>query len=221
MSTNKFSEAYHSYKYLRERGFPEKASIKLVGDRYRLTRVQRNCLFRGAIEAETASRRSAKIIQPAGVASRGLALDWYNVLITVESYLKGLTILLADDGVLRDSTAVHGSYRWGAVTEKAVSSILEGVGALEPASVDVFLDSPISFSGEMAEQIRMRLAGLPFPSVVSLDRSADFALKSYDGIVASSDSVVMDRARAVFDLPRFVLERSFAFTPRPLPDLAP
>jgi hypothetical protein len=221
MSTNNFSEAYHSYKYLRERGFPEKASIKLVGDRYRLTRVQRNCLFRGVIETATASRRLAKIIQPAGIASQPLALDWYNVLITVESYLKGLTVLLADDGVLRDSTAVHGSYRKGPVTEKAVSSILEGVGALEPASVDVFLDSPIAFSGEMAEQIRRRLAGLAFPSVVSLDRSADFALKSYDGIVASSDSVVMDRARAVIDLPRFVLERSFAFIPRPLPDLDP
>ncbi len=221
MSTNNFSEAYCSYKYLRERGFPEKASIKLIGDRYRLTRAQRNCLFRGVIDAKTAGRRSAKTVQPPGIAGRRLALDWYNVLITVESYLKGLTILLADDGVLRDSTAAHGSYRKGPVTEKALSAILEGVGALAPASVDVFLDSPIAFSGEMAEQLRLRLAGLPFPSLVSLDRSADFALKSYDGIVASSDSVIIDRAHAVFDLPRFVLARSFAFTPRSLPDLAP
>jgi len=221
MSTTNFVDAYHSYKYLRERGFPEKASLKLVGDRYRLTRVQRNCLFRGVVESETASRRSAKIVQPAAVASQRLALDWYNVMITVESYLKGLTILLADDGVLRDSTAVHGSYRRGPVTEKAIASILEGLGALAPARAELFLDSPIAFSGEMAEGLRQRLAELPFPSLVSLDRSADFALKGYDGIVASSDSVVMDRARAVIDLPRFVLERSFAFTPRPLADLDP
>jgi hypothetical protein len=57
------------------------------------------------------------------------------------------------------------------------------------------------------------------PFDVRLDASADFALKSYDGIVASADSVILDSAGAVLDLPGFVLARSFGFTAPRLPDL--
>jgi hypothetical protein len=71
----------------------------------------------------------------------------------------------------------------------------------------------------MAEELRMRMAGSVVPFDVSLDRSADFALKGYEGIVASADSVVMDGARKFVDLPRFVLERSHGFRARRLPDL--
>ena len=221
MSTNDFRDAYTAYKYLRESGFPEKASLKLVGDRYRLTRIQRNCLFRGVVDRETAARRAGRVIPPGAAAGREVGVDWYNVLITVESYLKGLTILLADDGVLRDSTAAHGSYRSGAVTGRAFAAVVEALHALAPARVDVFIDSPIAYSGRMAEQVRSRLAVLPCPVEAALDRSADFALKSYPGVVASSDSAIMDRATAVLDLPRFVLERAFGFTPVRLPDLDP
>jgi hypothetical protein len=221
MSMSEFKDACGAYRYLKELGFPEKASLKLVGDRYRLTRVQRNCLFRGIVDSETAARREARVIPPGAAAGRDLAVDWYNVLITVESYLKGLTILLADDGVTRDSTAAHGSYRSGPVTERAFTAVVDALAALGPARVDVFLDSPIAYSGRMAEQVRRRLAGLPFPVEASLEKSADFALKSYPGVVASSDSVILDRSQAVIDLPRFVLERSFGFTPARLPDLAP
>ena len=221
MSTDNFLYAYQAYKYLMETGFPEKASLKLVGDRYRLSRVERNCLFRGVMANEIALRRGRKLVEPTAVLGRPLGLDWYNVLITIESYLKGVVILLADDGVLRDAMAAHGSYRRSHVTDKAIASIVEGLAALAPARIDVFLDSPIAFSGQMAQEIRLALAALAVPFDVSLDRSADFALKSYDGIVASADSVILERARAVLDLPRFVLEKGFGFTARRLPDLAP
>lgn len=216
-----FSDAYAAYRYLRDRDFPGKASLKLVGDRYRLTRVQRNCLFRGAVDSATAAARAARIVTPDQAAGQSLAVDWYNVLITVESYLEGLVVLLADDGVVRDSTAAHGSYRAGPVTGRAFAAIVDGLRAVAPSRVDVFLDSPIAHSGRMAEEVRARLAALPFPVDAALERSADFALKSYPGVVATSDSVILDRARAVLDLPRFVLERSFGFTPLPLALLDP
>ena len=49
MSTYNFAEACATYRILRERGYPEKATLKLVGDRHRLSRIQRNCMFRGVI----------------------------------------------------------------------------------------------------------------------------------------------------------------------------
>jgi hypothetical protein len=48
---------------------------------------------------------------------------------------------------------------------------------------------------------------------VSLSRSADFPLKTYQGTVASSDSVILDAALEVFDLPRHTLRIRYSFTP--------
>jgi hypothetical protein len=219
MSTTDFAIAYEVYAYLLGHGFPGKASLKLVGDRFRLGSTERNCLFRGAIARETAESRRHKLVCPHSVTGQRLGLDWYNILITVESYLKGVVVLRADDGVLRDAMAAHGSYRPGPVTEQAIEAILEGVAALAPGSLDVLLDSPVAWSARMAADLRERLARVGLPFEVHLDASADFALKSYDGIVASADSVILDCARAVLDLPGFVLARSFGFTAPRLPDL--
>jgi hypothetical protein len=216
MSTNNFPEAYHDYKYLREHGYPEKAALKLVGDRHRLERVERNMLFRGAIPERIAAARRAKIVQPRQCAAAGLGVDWYNVLITVEGYLKGLALFLCDDGVVRDSSALHGSYRPGPLTEKAIEVIVEALRATAPLRIDAFVDAPLAWSGAMAREVRGKLAPLPCPCEVTLARSADYPLKRYDGVVATSDSAILDAATHVLDLPRHALERAYGYSPWPL-----
>jgi hypothetical protein len=215
-----FGDSYNDYKYLRERGFSEKSSLKLVGDRYRLTRTGRNALFRGVVEESAASARIGKTITPEEAAGKPMGIDWYNVLITVESYLRGALLFLADDGMLRDSSAVHGSFRSGPLTQTAITDIIEAVRALAPSRVDAYLDSPIAFSAVMAETLRERFTSeLGIPSGAGLSRSADFPLKSYDGVVASSDSVILDAAAKVFDLPRYALRIRYSFTALPLRSL--
>jgi hypothetical protein len=205
-----FPEALQDYRHLKNRGYPDKAALKLVGDRWRLPAVARNCLFRAVFADADCSLRRAKLVDPDTVAGLPLGVDWYNVLITVESYLKGYPVFLADDGLLRDSSGVHGSYRPGRVTETAVRKILESVTRLAPARLELFLDAPISFSGAMAEELRRRVpAGLL--SEVTVSPSADYPLKSFPGVVATSDSSIIDREaiRKVVDLSRFVLESGY------------
>ncbi len=214
-----FELALDDYRYLREKGYPEKGSLKLVGDRHRLSRMERNTLFRGVIPEAVASARKKKLMRPEELAGLSLGIDWYNVLITVESFLRGFPLFVSDDGVTRDSSATHGSYRPTATTEKALSSIMAGLRELGPGRLDVYLDSPIAFSGQMAEEVRGRLSLLSVPVVVALQHTADYPLKWYEGVVASSDSVILDSARKVLDLPRFVVEASFRFTPPPLAGL--
>jgi hypothetical protein len=221
MSTYYFRDACGDFKLLKDKGYPEKATLKLVGDRYDLSREQRNCLFRGVVASERADARRRKIAGPGEVAAAHLGIDWYNVLITVESYLRGVTLFVSEDGVVRDSSATHGSYRWTGVTERAVNEIVRTVGALRPDRIDAFLDAPIAFSGAMAQEVRARVSACGCPASVSLAHSADYPLKSFDGLVASSDSVILDSAARVFDLPRCVLERAFGFIPPPLADLYP
>jgi hypothetical protein len=204
-----FPEALRDYRYLKNRGFPEKAALKLVADRWRLPALERNCLFRAVFAEEHCRRRRAKLVAPQAVSGQALGVDWYNVLITVESYLKGYPVFLADDGLLRDSSGVHGSYRPGKVTETAMRKILETVSRLAPARLELFLDAPISFSGAMAEELRRRAPGCPCEVTVS--PSADYPLKSFPGLVATSDSSIIDREaiRRVVDLARIVLESGY------------
>ncbi|OHD67525.1 MAG: hypothetical protein A2177_01725 [Spirochaetes bacterium RBG_13_68_11] len=147
-----------------------------------------------------------------------LGIDWYNVLITAETYLKGGMLFLADDGVTRDAAAVHGSWRRSPLTGPAIDAIVSALGRLEPGRIDVFLDSPVAFSGELAAELRSRIgeavSGAAF--TVALAASADWPLKRYQGIVASSDSVVLDSAIMVLDLPRHALGWRYGFTPSPI-----
>ncbi|MFI5369819.1 MAG: DUF434 domain-containing protein [Spirochaetia bacterium] len=219
MSTYFFAEACAEYRYLREKGYPEKATLKLVADRHRLTRIQRNSMFRGIVVDERAAPRRSKLVLPADVRGSSLGIDWYNVLITLESYLRGSAIFISDDGIVRDSSETHGSYRRSELTVRALREIAAELKIMAPSRVDVFLDAPIAFSGLMAEEVRLILAQIPCPAEVSVAHSADYPLKGYEGIVATSDSVILDSAKRIIDLPRSVLERSFDFTPPLLNDL--
>ncbi len=210
-------EAVADYRYLRERAYPPQAALKLVGDRHGLTAAQRNLLFRGVLPAPMAQARRAKLVTAEAVSGRAVAVDWYNVLITVESYLKGVAVFLADDGVVRDVAGVHGSYRVGPVTERATAAILEAVRDAAPAIVDFYLDAPLAFSGDMAAGLRVLLQGSAFLCRVELADSPDPLLKGHGGIVASSDSAILDRAASVLDLAACALARSFSFA---APDLA-
>lgn len=224
-----FPQAMEDYRYLKNRGYSDKAALKLVGDRWRLSALERNCLFRAVFSDEDCRLRRGKLVAAPLVRGRPLGVDWYNVLITVESYLKGFPVFVAEDGLVRDSSGVHGSYRAGKVSQRASQLILAQLNDLGPARLELFLDSPISYSGALADSLRREIAlHTPFPAEVSLSPSADFPLKSFAGVVATSDSSIIDResVRAVLDLARLVLETSFgarlpaaaeAFSPRAAP----
>ncbi len=221
--SNHFRASIRDYRTLKERGYPDKASLKLVADRYRLNSQTRNCLFRGVVAPAVSRSRGKKLLSAAKLRRARLGVDWYNVLITVESYLKGYPVFVADDGVLRDSAGVHGSYRPGRVTEPAIRVILDSLGNLGLAGVDIYLDAPISNSGKMARDLRERNAFRPpAPAVtVSVELSADYPLKRYSGVVATSDSAIMDSENVglIFDLACFVLRKHYRHTPVRLEDL--
>ena len=216
-----FLNALSDFRFLKDKKYPDRAALKLVGDRYRLSAAARNCLFRGVVSRKASSRRISALLKPEQLCCRPLGIDWFNVLITLESYLKGHPVFIADDGVLRDSSGVHGSYRPGSVTPRATTEILKTTICLLPESISIFIDSPISFSGETALSLRKemeRLTTIPF--TVAVIPSADFPLKSFRGVVATSDSIIMDKNESIFDLPRYTLRRSFNFQSPDLSRLA-
>ncbi|HEQ71569.1 MAG TPA: hypothetical protein ENN69_03690 [Spirochaetia bacterium] len=152
-----------------------------------------------------------------------IGIDWFNVVITIESYLKGALLFTADDGVIRDAAKVHGSYRESALTERALNLLLDTLTEQCPRRLDFFLDSPISHSKRIRDDLEVTLRSRPgkFSFSLTLAPSADYCLKNYAGLAASSDSVIIDHCREVIDLPAIVLSARFSFTAPPLSALFP
>jgi hypothetical protein len=221
MSTCNFKTAVQDFRHMKNRGYSDHSLLKLVGDRYRLSRTARNCLMRGISDRAQALARKKKIIKPSMVSGMRLWVDWYNVLITVEGYLKGSLLFLSDDGIIRDAAAVHGSYRVSAVTDAAIRAILDACISLSPLEMGIFIDAPVSYSGGMKALLLSILDELApgFPIVVEVVPSPDYLLKNRDGVKASSDSVIMDERGRVLDLPRLVLLTRYGFVPKKIDDL--
>ncbi|MBW2040019.1 MAG: DUF434 domain-containing protein [Deltaproteobacteria bacterium] len=198
--TKELWEAAEDLRYLLNRGYPRDGSLQLVGNRYNLAQDLRHLLHRGVFPAQIAEERGRKRVSLEQLREEGLAIDGYNVLITLESALKGKTILLADDDFIRDISGVSGGYRKGAATTEALRLIIDLLLVAGPTEAILLFDSPISGSGELAARIRglMRKKGVQGDALAV--KVPERIMEGYDGIIASSDTALIDQAQRVFDL---------------------
>ena len=203
-------EAVRDYRGLLDRGYPVQASIKLVGDRYRLDRAGRIILFRGVHGRDISERiKRNTVVSLPGRALLGL--DGYNVLFTLANYRTGHPLFVGTDGLLRDAGGAHGRFPGRAAFDEALGLAATRLAGLDLAGVSFYLDAPVSSSGDHAAAIRMACEAAGIPVSVEVAASADPLVRDYTGdAVATADSAVAIASRApVFDLARDVLERRF------------
>jgi hypothetical protein len=184
--------ALADYSLLLSKGYAEKSALKLVGDRFSLTERQRLAIMRSACSDQQLASRSARRVELKDVAGRSIAIDGYNVLITIEAAMSGGVIFEGRDGCFRDLASIHGTYRKVSETIPAVQLI---GGFLKEAGVDNalwLLDSPVSNSGRLKTLIRELAEKNHWNWEIRLSVSPDAELKKTDAVVASSDSVVLD-----------------------------
>jgi hypothetical protein len=193
-------EAADDLRYLLNRGYPRDASLHLVGNRYNLDRDERHLLRRGIFPASLVEQRKQKKLTVGGLKGERLAIDGYNCIITLESALKGKTICLADDGFVRDISGVSGAYHETPQTAEALGLIMGLLQSAGPAEVLFLLDSPISKSGELAARIRTLIKERGITGDALAIEVPERMMAGYHGIIASSDTVVIDQAQRVFDL---------------------
>ncbi len=195
------------FRYLLGRGYPRGNSLELIGNRYSLTKDQRALLHRGVFSSVDAAKRKKKLLAIRGVEGTDVAVDGYNVLITVEAALLKKPLIVADDNFIRDIAGVSSAYKMAGVTHSAVDLITEILTHFNPERVVFLFDAPISKSGRLASYLadRLRAAGLacearavPVPEKI---------LIGYHGIVATSDSAVIDGVDRVVDLAGHVVRK--------------
>jgi len=200
LNFKELQEAAEDFRYLLNRGYPRKAALELVGNRYGLTSDERHLLHRGIFsDADSKSRRKRKI--PIGkVRNRDLAIDGYNILITIETGLSDRPLILGDDGFIRDISGLSGNFKKTEKTEEAFQLILDIVKRVKPLKTLFLFDSPISMSGELAQEVRSLLKKESLLGDAKAVKVPEKILIGYPGVIATSDTAIIDQSKEVVDL---------------------
>ncbi|MFP3870415.1 MAG: DUF434 domain-containing protein, partial [Syntrophobacteria bacterium] len=201
----KVRSAASDFLYLLNRGYPRAPSLQLVGNRYNLDAMARNLLHRGVFAREEARRRRARLVGVDQLRDDRLLVDGHNVLITTESALAGRPLIAANDGVIRDIAGISHRYRLSSLTHEATVLIFQVLHSHPPRETLFYLDAPIRHSGELAGMLRACLKRWKLPGNAQALKVPERHLTGAQGIVASSDSAVLDKIRKGCDLAAAVI----------------
>ena len=201
------SEAVAHLSWLLSHAYAERSALKLVGDRFQLTERQRIAVMRSACSDQSLHCREQTQIAADRLAGRSVDLDGFNVLTTVEAALAGGVILCGRDGCYRDMASMHGSYRKVEETRPALVMIGEVLAELGAAECCWFLDRPVSNSGRLATIVRKIADERGWQWRARLENDVDPVLSQSSNVVASADSVILDRSNRWHNLAREVIDR--------------
>jgi hypothetical protein len=199
--------AAEDFRYLLNRGYPRKAALELVGNRYQLTADQRHLLHRGIFsDADSESRRKRKI-SIERIRNKDFVIDGYNVIITIEAGLSGRPLILGDDGFIRDISGLSGNFKKTERTEEALQLILDVLKRVKPRQTLFLFDAPISNSGKLAQEVRALLKKENLLGDARAVKVPEKILIGFPGIVATSDTAIIDQSKQLVDLPGYILNK--------------
>ncbi len=199
-------QAVADMSWLLSRGYADKSTLKLVGDRYNLTERQRMAVMRSACSDAALERRRTHETKAGEVRGRPLLLDGYNVLTTIEAALAGGVIIEGRDGCYRDMASMHGSFRKVDETAPAVELVGRQLRALDAGRCIWYLDRPVSNSGRLKAIIAALADREGLDWSIELVNSPDAVLIESADIAATADSVILDRCVCWFNLARQVVD---------------
>jgi hypothetical protein len=214
-ASNHFDEAFigaaRDYRMLLDKEYPVDASLKLVGDRYRLSHNGRMMLYRGILSRSASQIDLAKLVRNPWEGAT-LGIDGYNILFTLTNYMHGHPMFIATDGFLRDVGGAHGRIADHRGFERMAGLTVDILATLNLDQITFFLDAPVSSSGRQAGFIREAFARRGINAEVRLENGVDHFLAYWEGeLIATADSAIIARTKAhVFDLARYILERQFS-----------
>ena len=193
-------EATEDLSWMLSRGYTTTASLKMVGDRYKLNKTLREAVKRSGCSLRSHQLRGARRVDEIALRGSAVWIDGFNLLITIERALRGDPVLICQDGVIRDIAGVHGTYRRGRHTLTAFELMYLTLEALGVSQVKWFFDRPVSNSGRVAELAR----GFGDAEVVN-DPDQDLINAPDDVIVISGDGLILERCTGWYNLGRVAL----------------
>ncbi|WP_460220327.1 DUF434 domain-containing protein [Psychroserpens sp. MEBiC05023] len=199
----KLKEALIDMHYLLTRGYAEKSSLQLVGNRHRLNVRQQQAVRGMSASQQQMEQRQSACIPFESIGSDSIIIDGFNLLIILESALSGAYLFKGLDEAYRDLSGVHGTYKRVQQTENAL--LLVG-NRLKTNKVIWVFDKPVSNSGRLKTMLRELAENHDFNWEIILDHNPDKVLAKSKHIVVSSDAWVLDRAKRWLNLGAYIIE---------------
>lgn len=193
--------------WLLDRGYALRSSVQLVGNRHSLTGRQRMAVARCACSEAAAQRRRDHCVDPRDLRGQELWIDGYNVLTVLESALAGGVVLLGKDGCYRDIAGIHRRYRKVEETTPVLRLIAEAAAEWGTAHCRWLLDRPVSNSGRLKALIVEVAQETDWDTEVKLVYNPDHVLSQTENVVATSDSMILDRCERWVNLARLLIAR--------------
>ncbi len=161
------------------------------------------------VSSEAAASRKSKLRFLNELAGGTLAIDGFNVLITLEEILRGSPLVLADDGVVRDISGLSSAYRPDPEgrTGEAFDLIFSALDEAGPQKVFFGFEKNMSGSGILTTHVRERLNASAIRGDASTLQSVIKTLPFFGDVIVSGNSALLDRADHVFDLAGFLARR--------------
>jgi hypothetical protein len=205
--------AREDLKYLLNRGYRKKAALDFVANHYRLPASHRYLLARCVFSDSWIAEVREKLLKPKELAGKTLAIDGFNVLITLESLMDGEAIL-CEDGLVRD-LKYQGRYRLNERTPKVIEEVVKSLSELEVGEAIFFYGKNVPKSGEIKKMTEYAIKKFGVSGEVRLVKSPDFELKSFEN-VATADTAIIGAVKGVFDLAAYVGRE---YSPKPLDEI--
>ncbi|MHC4757562.1 MAG: DUF434 domain-containing protein [Planctomycetota bacterium] len=204
--------AQHDYSLLLTKGYAEKSSLKLVGDKFALTERQRLAVMRSACPDQQLALRMQKELDLKNLSGQCLAIDAYNLLITIEAAMSRGFIFKGRDGCYRDLASIHGTYRKVTETIPALQLIGNFLQKKNISQTLWFLDRPVSNSGRLKTLMEHLADENNWPWEIQLVQNPDPVLIKSDLSVVTSDSVILDRCTTWVNLAKDIIETRLSQT---------
>ncbi len=189
--------------YLLNQGYPVKGASVFVGNHYQLSERQRTALVRAVSSQQNIENRGNKELSdlPEGGV---VHIDGFNTIITLEVALSGSLLLKCMDNTVRDLAALRGTYRPIDKTSQAIMMIGRELEKGGIGKAVFYLDSPVSNSGRLKEQIGALLGNFPFELQLEVIHNVDVTLESLENVI-TSDAIILDKCRSWFNLNRRII----------------
>jgi hypothetical protein len=198
--------AVRDLSYLLTQGYPENASMQLVGNRYRLNARQQKAVMRVACSNQALWQRERTRLEWTDLHNEAVVIDGYNLLITLESALSGGVILLCRDGAYRDIAGIHSTYKRVEETMPAIQLIGQALTELGIFKAHWYFDTPVSNSGRLKMLLLEEATKNGWNWEAELVFNPDKTVLESDKIIISADSWILDRAKLWFNFLGYLME---------------
>ncbi|MGM0377957.1 MAG: DUF434 domain-containing protein [Bacteroidota bacterium] len=200
------SAAAKDYCWLLDRDYTAKSALKLVGDHFKLHERQRKALDRCCQPESLVKEIAARgLLSPGELPHSPVVIDGFNLLIILEAALSGAPLFKGRDGLIRDISGLHGSYRKIHETPYAITLAARFFKTFNTGPVLWIFDKPVSNSGRLAQLVEEMGKEENINWETKLADQTDNTVANAGQTVISSDSQILARSKRWFNLVDYII----------------